>query len=167
MDVPEPCPVTNIPCDLLLILARELDPEDYLNFSAVSKKIRNCLKTGKYSQAEIEDAKNFILQQKKKLKEMLDVVRKDPFAIKNFPNAPEKVKLAAVQLNGEAIRYISNPSEAVKLAAVKRSWKAIEYIDNPSDEMSKIAAAGRTKSYKTFLKASRGRRPRGAGYGYN
>ena len=137
MDVIQP--IETIPCDLLLILARKLDPEDYLNLSSVSKSIRNCLKTGKYSQEQVADAKNFILEQKRKLIEMIEIVKKDPYKIKDFSNAPEKVKLAAVKKNGRVIGYIENPSEEVQLAAVKQSGYGIKYIENPSEEVQLAA----------------------------
>jgi len=148
MDVPfTPNKFTEIPCDLLLILARKLDPEDYLGLSVASKGIRNCLKTGRYTEEEEEVATNFIEEQKEKLRKMLEEISFYPLrGIKKYPNAPEKLKLIAVKHNPEAIQFIENPSEAVQIAAVSKKGGVLKYIKNPSKAV-KLAAVKQDGSH--------------------
>lgn len=126
---------TEIPCDLLLVLARKLDPEDYLGLSSTSKGIRNCLKTGRYTPEQEALAKDFIEEQKKKLREMLEDVKEYSENIAKYPNAPEKVKLAAVREDGTALHHIKNPSKKVIMTAVKQNGRMIDFIENPTEKM--------------------------------
>jgi hypothetical protein len=126
-----PDSVSKMSNDILRIIASKLDPEDYLNLSAVSKKVRAALNSG--------NCKNFIEVKRGILREMMKKVKKECATIKNFPNAPERVQLAAVKQNGNAIQYIENPSEAVQLEAVKQFGYAIQFIDNPSEDVQLAA----------------------------
>jgi hypothetical protein len=74
-----------LPNDILRIIGTNLEPEDYLNFSAVSKKVRVALNSG--------NCKNFIEVKREILREMLEKVKANGSNIAYFPNAPERVKL--------------------------------------------------------------------------
>ncbi len=53
--------------------------------------------------------------------------------IRVFPDAPEDIKLLAVQNSGQAIRFIDHPSPAVQAAAIKNDLYAFKDIRVPID----------------------------------
>lgn len=139
MDVPDN--FTKIPCDLLLVLARKLDPEDYLGLSSTSKGIRNCLKTGRYTPEQEAAAIDFIKEQKEKLIKMVKDVSEDPENIKKYPNAPERVQLLAVKQDACAIIHIKRPSKKVQLASLYNTgdWICGEISDYDDDVIEEVA----------------------------
>jgi len=150
---------SNLPCSILLNIAKKLDPSDYINLSAVSYEIDLCLSEGRYK-SEKEEGK-LKAAQKELLKNeflmirnhprilseirtpsdaiLLELIKAWPYNISVIPNPSEKLQLAAVKLNGNAIASIKNPSEAVMLAAVRQTASAIEYIPYPSEEVQLAA----------------------------
>lgn len=120
-----------LPCDIIFIIAKNLEPYDYLNFSKVSKYIRKSLVHGR----SIGDSSLIVQHFKEQistLKCMLKNVLEDPVNIKRYPNSPFYVQLAAVSQDGFLIIYIKDPSEEIKLAAVRQTGHAIQNIKDPS-----------------------------------
>ena len=52
----------DLPCDVLLIIADNLGPGDYVHLSQVSKNIQKCLDTGKYEPGEVDMIKSRLAQ---------------------------------------------------------------------------------------------------------
>ena len=100
----------NIPKDNIIDIALFLkEPLDILNFSCISKQIRD---VGIFKNINII---NYLTE----IKEQLASIQQDGCAIKYIKEPSEKVQMVAVQQNGWAIQFIKNPSEKVQLAAVK------------------------------------------------
>lgn len=66
-------------------------------------------------------------------------VQQNGEVIQVIRNATEEMKLAAVQQNGEAIQYIRDPSETIQLAAVQQNPRAIRWIDRPTESVQMTA----------------------------
>jgi len=124
----------DLPCDLLLEIAKNLDPQDYLTMSLVSKKIDMCLSEGRFNTSKT-DRDNLKKAKKEILQRELAAVIQNGLLIEFIENPSEKVQLAAVNQDGSAIRFIENPSEKVQLAAVRKDPYVIEFIKNPSEEV--------------------------------
>ena len=85
----------DMPCDVLLKIANNLNPEDYLKLDLVSRSIDLCLSEGRYNtEKDKMDLKR--IQKELLVKKQLGLVRADPEAIEKIQNPPEIVQLLAV-----------------------------------------------------------------------
>lgn len=89
--------IKNLPCDLLLQIANNLSPEEYLRLSEASQYNYNCLKHGRQYEQTEKDLKKIKVDF---LKEQMDLVRRDGLEIRRIKDPPENVQLAAVKQNG-------------------------------------------------------------------
>lgn len=54
-------------------------------------------------------------------------------------NVSERIKLIAVNKDGESIRYLSDPSEELQLVAINQNKLAIRFIKNPTKKVREAA----------------------------
>lgn len=67
--------------------------------------------------------------------EMIKIVTKYPFRIREFPNAPLSVQLLAVREDGWLIQFIKDPCLEIQLEAVRQDGLAIQWIEDPCLEL--------------------------------
>ena len=138
-------------CSVLLKIAQNLDPQNYVAFASVSRQLRQCLNTGRYNPNEKEALVDFLGDVRKLELANLSSVRKYTNALYFIKNPSKQVQLAAVTRDGNAIEYIRNPSEEVQLTAVRQNALAIEYIENPYEKVQLAAVFRNVKALK-FIK---------------
>jgi hypothetical protein len=126
----------DVPCGVLLNILDFTDEFDFYNFSLVSKAIRHCLTTGKYTQVEEEGVRNRL---REKMEALGRILRENPRRIADMTDPPEFLQLIAVRLHPDNIEYIKNPSEQVQRLAVSLKPWLVKHIKNPSDELQRIA----------------------------
>lgn len=71
--------------------------------------------------------------------ELIKFINENNHFFKLIDNPSEKVKLAALKINGYHIQYIQNPTEEMKIAAVCQFGFSISYIKDPSEEVQLAA----------------------------
>ena len=59
--------------------------------------------------------------------------------VKDLNALPEKLKVQALERNGNRIAHLSNPSKKLQLIAVRRDHDAIKHIENPDEDVCKRA----------------------------
>lgn len=55
---------TKLDCNILLKIAEKVDPQDFLNFSLVSREIDNCISDGRYKTSNKEETRRKRLELK-------------------------------------------------------------------------------------------------------
>ena len=104
----------SVPSDVLLEIAKKLDPVSYSQFSMASSRVFCGLYYGRYTMTD------------RKCASLLH--KKEDYRI-------EQEDLAAVQRDSWDIQFIKNLSEQVKLVAVQRNGWVIQFFENPSDQL--------------------------------
>jgi uncharacterized pyridoxamine 5'-phosphate oxidase family protein len=108
---------------------------DYITVSTLSKKIRNCLVTGRYTASERREVETLLDKKKQALRRKLQEIKRNPAAIRFMDNPPEIFELAAVDKDYRAIYDIRGPSEVVQSAVIRKDPIALFYIQNPSENV--------------------------------
>ena len=139
---------TNLPCGVLLKIANELDPEDYLKMTNVSYEIDLCLSEGRY---KTKKEKGELKAAQKKILKQIDNVETLSYNIQYIDNPSEIVQLAAVRHNADSFRFIKNPTEKVQLHAVRTYADQIRFIENPSEKVQ-LAAVNKWHAAIQYIK---------------
>jgi len=127
----------DLPCDVLLEIAKNLDPQDYLTMSLVSKKIDMCLSEGKYDTL--------------KEKAMLKQIQKDFLQIErlnrrkyleptflSLSNPSLKVQEYVIRQDPGLILHIKDPNPVIEEIAIRLNPRLIFYLKNPRQESWEI-----------------------------
>lgn len=156
--------IQNLPCEILVLIARFLRADEYLTFSETSKKINHGLTYLSYTNKGV-NTREIVA---KRLKQLFDRVKKDIFSFADISDPPQKIRDYVVEKNiclayeylknptlaetlrlvvakPEALYMVKNPSEDIQLVALKLSnGDAIRHVENPSEklQMAAIKAGG-------------------------